>query len=514
MPEGTPTGPEGGAPGRGPLGSELGATARQGAWAGILNLLGSAVRYLNTLLLARILGPWVYGLFAYANTVVTVVTVPASLGFPTALVHFVAGARETERWGRLRWFVGTCFRLSAALSCLAALALFLASGVTAERILKNPGYILPLAGLSLALPALVLFNLASGGLQGLRAIREKVFVERVAHPILFLALLLGVASFHRSLEAVIACFWAASLAVLAAGLFLFGRRYGRLPRGEAVPSGPCWRELVHFSVPVLFLQLLNYLILWSDVLVMGLFASPSEVGVYTVASRLATAVNMPTEALSASLAPSFSALTEKGDRETLGTLYRTSTRWIFLASTAIALALVLGGKAVLALVRPEYAAGFAALVLLSIGQAFSGSFGANGTLITMTGHPKVNLVNAVFFGLGNLGLMFLLVPRYGALGAASAAALSLALVNVVRAVEIWALLRIAPWDRTLLKPLAALVLASAGGGLAALLLHPFVGAAAGLAVYLLVWYGIRPEAEDWDMLRSAWGKLRRGPGSC
>lgn len=485
----------------------LGATARQGVWAGALNLLGLGVRYLNTLLLARILGPWVYGLFAYANTVVTVVTVPASLGFPTALVHFIAGARETQRWGRLRWFVTTCFRLAAALSLLSALALFFASGITAQRILKNPGYILPLAGLSLALPALVLFNLASGGLQGLRAIREKVFVERVAHPLLFCALLLGVASFHRSLESVMACFWAASLPVLALGLFLFARRYRRLPPGEPVPAGGCWRDLVRFSVPVLFLQLLNYLILWSDVLVMGLFASPSEVGIYTVASRLATAVNMPTEALSASLAPSFSALTETGDQKTLGHLYRTSTRWIFLSSTAIALGLILGGKPVLHAVRPEYAAGFAALVILSLGQAFSGSFGANGTLITMTGHPKVNLVNAAFFGLGNLGLMFLLVPRHGALGAASAAALSLALVNVVRALEIWALLRIAPWDRSLLKPLAALLLAAAGGA-AALLLHPLAGLAAGLPLYALLWYLLGPAPEERELVAKALQKLR------
>ncbi|MGC8764052.1 MAG: hypothetical protein ACP5VN_10565, partial [Acidobacteriota bacterium] len=59
-----------------------------------------------------------------------------------------------------------------------------------------------------------------------------------------------------------------------------------------------------------------------------------------------------------------------------------------------------------------------------------------------------------------------------------------------------------------LKPLAALVLASTGGGLAALLLHPLVGAAVGLAVYLLVWYGIRPEPEDLDIIVKAWAKLR------
>jgi len=482
----------------------------QGGWAWILNLAGSSLRYFNTLLLARMLGPWGYGLFSYAVSVVTVSVVPASLGMGIALVHFLAGKRAKEDWASFRWFVEVSWKLSLAGSLAASFVVFFGSGWIAESILHNVGYQIPLAGLALSIPFLVLFNLASGGLQGLHAIRRKVFIERVAHPLLYAILLAGLAWHFPSLEMVAACFFLSAGAVFAFGWGLYWSRLRDLPLN--LPPRPAWRDLFRFSVPVLFLQLLNYLILWSDVLVMGLFASPSEVGIYTVASRLATAVNMPTEALSASLAPSFSALTETGDRKTLGDLYRTSTRWIFLASTAIALGLILGGEPVLRAVRHEYAAGFSVLVLLSLGQALSGSFGANGTLITMTGHPKVNLVNAVFFGLGNLGLMFLLVPRYGAIGAATAAALSLALVNVVRALEIWALLRIAPWDRSLLKPLAALLAAAAGGAAAARLLHPLAGLTVGLPGYALLWLLLGPAPEERELLRKFAERLgwRRG----
>ncbi len=491
------------APGEKGRGESLGATARQGSWAGALNLGGAGVRYLNTLILTRMLGADLFGVYSLANTVVTVSTVPASLGFPTALTHFVAGAAETSQWARLRWTLAWVLRVALVSGVAGAVALVALSLWLAVDVFGKEDLALPLAGLALALPFLVLYNVCAGGLQGLRAIREKVFIERVAHPLVFTLLLLGALGVSRTVEAVVVCFGAAALLVLLAGAWSLRRRLSALPGGRDAEGDR--RGILRFSIPVMFLNLMNYLILWSDVLVMGAFRSRAEVGIYVVASRLATAVNMPTEALSASLAPSFSGLREKADSDGLARLYRTSTRWIFLASTFVALPLALAGKYVLALFGPEYAAGALTLLILALGQAFSGAFGANGTLITMTGHPKVNLANAVCFGLGNLGLMFLLIPRYGPLGAAVSAALSLCLVNVARAVEIWVLLKIAPWDRTLLKPCLALLLSASSGAALALLLHPVAGAALAVLAYPSLWWLLGPEPEEREMV----GKLRR-----
>jgi O-antigen/teichoic acid export membrane protein len=481
----------------------LGATARQGSWAGALNLGGAAVRYLNTLILTRMLGADLFGLYGLANTVVTVATVPASLGFPTALTHFVAGAAGTSQWARLRWTLAWVLRVGLVSGLAGMVVLLACTPFLANRVFGKEDLALPLAGLALALPFLVLYNACAGGLQGLKAIRAKVFIERVAHPLVFTLLLLGALAVSRTVQAVVVCFGIAAMLVLAAGAWSLRRRLGALPAGKDEKGDG--RGLLRFSLPVMLLNLMNYLILWSDVLVMGAFRADAEVGVYILASRLATAVNMPTEALSASLAPSFSGLREKGDADGLARLYRTSTRWIFLAATFIALPLAVAGKYVLALFGPEYTAGALALLLLALGQAFSGAFGANGTLITMTGHPRVNLANAVCLGLGNLGLMFLLVPRYGAVGAALSAALSLCLVNVARAVEIWLLLRIAPWDRTLIKPALALLASASAGAALALWVHPVAGAAAALLAYPALWWLLGPEPEERNLL----GKLRR-----
>ena len=171
-------------------GSHHRSVAKEGGWAGALSLLGAAIRYGNNIILTRLLGAKLYGLYALANTVVTVVTVPSALGLPTSLVHFLASSAERGEWGRLRWMLKASFRVVLISSLLGA-GLVLALAPWASRaIFHKDGLLLPLSGLALALPLLALYLVCAGGLQGLRFIRGKVFIERIAHPLVFTVLLL------------------------------------------------------------------------------------------------------------------------------------------------------------------------------------------------------------------------------------------------------------------------------------------------------------------------------------
>lgn len=482
------------------------SVAKEGGWAGVFSLAGAAIRYGNNIILTRLLGAKLYGLYALANTVVAVATVPSALGLPTSLVHFLATSAERGEWGRLRWMVKASFR-AVLLSSLLAAGLVLALAPWLSRsVFEKDGLLLPLSGLALALPFLALYMVCAGGLQGLWVIRGKVFIERIAHPLVFTVLLVAGAMFFRSLDFILVCFFLAAGAVLALGLYWLRRRMSALPQGPVPP--PAWRELLGFSTPLMAMNLLNFLLLWSDILVMGKFRSAAEVGFYAIASRLATGVSMPTDSLGASLAPSFSSLTGREDQEGLRRLFHTSTRWIFLFSSFAGLGLVLAGRPILGIFGPEFQKGYAALCVLVLGQVITSLFGANGTLITMTGHPRVNLANSVVMGLGNLGLTLLLVPRYGALGAACASALSWSVVNATRAVEIRYILHIGPWNRTMVKPLLALGAGAAVGGAVLWAAGSIAAAPSGLAAFALCWWALRPEPEDADLLRRGWSRLR------
>lgn len=485
---------------------DLAFVARESGYAGFLGIAGAGLRYLNALILTRLLGAAAYGLFALANTILTVVSMPASMGLQTSTVHFVAAHAGRKQWGRLRWVIRASFWLVLCSSLAWTLLVLFSAPWSSKVLFEKEKLVLPLAGLALSLPLLGLTNVCAGSLQGLRKIRAKVILDRVGQPLVFSVFLVAGWFFFRTMEFVLACFLVSTLLVLIWGAVSLARSMKSVPVADD-PVVPFWRDLLVFSTPVMSLNLLNFLVLWSDVLVMGVYRSAAEVGIYHIASRLAVVVNIPLEALNSSLAPNFSALHSRGEMEGLKRIYHTSTRWIFLLSAGVFLLLVFGGRPVLWAFGRDFQAGFLAMGLLAVGQLISSSMGANGTLITQTGYPVVNLINVLFLGIVNLGLTFLLVPRYGATGAASAAAISLALVNIARSIEIWCIFKISPWDRTFFKPLSGFALAFISGCCAWWLAGPAAALVAGPPTFVLFWWLSGPEAEDLDLLRKARAKI-------
>jgi len=479
--------------------------AKEGGFAWIFSLIGALVRYGNSIVLARMLGAKDFGFYALANTIVTVTAMATSFGFPTSLVHFVAKDNETGSYSSLKWFVRSAVRVTAVVSLVVLAALLLLVPFISDTIYDKSGLKVPLFGLALSIPLLALYNVKSSVLQGLRKIRRRVFIERIAHPLLYSVLLLLGAYHFRRMEFVLGCFFVSALAVLALSHFWSKSELDRIP-DQASPVAPKWKELFSFSTPILFLNFMNFLILQSDLIIMGFFATSKEIGVYAIASRLAQGVGMPADSLGASLAPSFSAMTGRNDFEGLANVYKTSTRWIFMAASFVSIVLVFGSDMILSIFGKDFRNGVAVLCILTSGQLFSAAFGTNGTLITQTGHPKVNLFNAIAMGAGNILLLLFLVPRFGAMGAASASAGSLMLLNIARSIEIELILKISPWNRTILKPLLALAVAVAAGYFTLGFSHIAALACAALALGAVL-AALGFEKEDREMWQKIMAKL-------
>jgi O-antigen/teichoic acid export membrane protein len=103
---------------------------------------------------------------------------------------------------------------------------------------------------------------------------------------------------------------------------------------------------------------------------------------------------------------------------------------------------VLLGPWYLALFGPEFAAGYGALVILSLGRVFGAAMGSAGLLLAMSGHER-DFLAATFAGAGlNLLLDWLLIPRLGLNGAAWASVAGLVAMNGLAALRAWQLLGI------------------------------------------------------------------------
>ena len=75
--------------------------------------------------------------------------------------------------------------------------------------------------------------------------------------------------------------------------------------------------------------------------------------------------------------------------------------------------------------------------ILHFSGSFSANFGFAGQVLGVMGRSKLILINSLVAGILNIVLNYILIPRYGIIGAAIATGFSIFAVNVARTIEIY-----------------------------------------------------------------------------
>jgi O-antigen/teichoic acid export membrane protein len=245
-----------------------------------------------------------------------------------------------------------------------------------------------------------------------------------------------------------------------AGAFYYRRTLTEQER-RVTPVAPVG-SMVRFALPQAGSSLLGVQTLGLGVIVLGLFGSDAQVGLFGVALSLQGPGTVFLSGVVNIWAPVVSDLHERGAIDRLGSLYQTLNRWIATFSFPVFAALILEGDLFVRLFAgPERAPAAAVVAVLAVGNLFYTGTGPTGYVISMTGRPGVNFANSVCAVALYAGLGASVVPDHGALGMAAVDAGVTALVNSARVVEAWILVGVQPFGRTFLKPVTATVVAAA-----------------------------------------------------
>jgi O-antigen/teichoic acid export membrane protein len=165
---------------------------------------------------------------------------------------------------------------------------------------------------------------------------------------------------------------------------------------------------------------------------LGLLDEAESAGLYAVAQRGALLVAFPLLALNAAIAPTAARLWANGEVGQLQRLATLGARGVLLVSLPIAIAFVFAGEQLVTLVFGATFTGAALpLAILTLGQLVNAATGSVATLLMMTGEQRRAVVG---IGVGlvlNLGLGMVLIPGYGATGAAIAASVGLVAANLI-----------------------------------------------------------------------------------
>jgi O-antigen/teichoic acid export membrane protein len=338
-----------------------------------------------------------------------------------------------QDWREIKEVFIRCVRVTLFGAGAAGLALFLCADVISEQVFSTPNLAGVLRWMVLGVVPLALLTLHAQGLQGMRKFREALLVLNVAVPLMSLPLLfLMVPSFG-----VIGAVWAyviATVGTLAIGIW---RWRSAVPRESSIRSESRPSELFASSIPLFWTSVFQLTILWVPIVLLGTWATMKDVGLYSAATRVVVLITMIVMSVNSVLSPTFSSLFRLGDIVALRRVTRLSATLTTVAVAPIIAFVVVWPSALMSVFGNEFSDGGTLLVILAMGQFFNVLTGSVGHLLMMCGHEHFVRNNVIGCALLNLGCCVLLIPRYGATGAATAVAITVIAENVSAAIYAW-----------------------------------------------------------------------------
>ncbi len=404
------------------------------ALAFVLRGLGAGLAFLLNAVVARMLGAEGAGLYFLALSVTMIAAVIARLGLDNALLRFVSVHASKEEWGLVRGVFSLGMRMAMISSAVLTLLCFVFAPWLSESIFNKPELGTPLRWMSLGIMSFSLMMLIGECLKGLRQIRNAMFVSGLLYPLIALVLvwpsitLIGVSG--ANVAYVLGTTGASALG------YMFWRS---AMANHAAPTIPFQRsQLLASSRPLLTMSIINSAVIpWFPLLLLGVWGSTEESGIFGAATRLAMLLTFFLSAVNNVVAPKFAALYTKGDMETLARIARKSALFITVAATPVFVVFFAAGEWVMSVFGPDFVAGGRVLAILTLGQAVNSLTGSVGYILTMTGNETDARNSSIFAGIVLIALCLLLIPEFGMLGAAIATATAVALANIFLAWFVW-----------------------------------------------------------------------------
>lgn len=416
----------------------------------VATLLGNALLLVLDVYVNGVLGNAGYGLFGAIKRVLQLSGFVVLLGMENAVIRAVATASDpaSARGAVQKAALATVAASAAAAAALAALA-----GPFAAWVDPSPETAAALRIGALSLPFASLRMVAVSASQGWKVVTHRAIVQYLAWPVAQMA---GVLLLAQALGfGVLGVMWAYTGAmVLGAALAvgLLWRLHPDLPRPG---TGPTVGELLLFSWPLWVQGMVMASYTWIDQVLLAGLRSAEAAGVYGPVATLAPLFGLGLGALNGQFAPMIAEKHKAGDREGLGRLYRTVTRWaLALAIPPLAVAWA-APEMVLGIWPNGSAEAVPALRITCAAQLFCTAVGSVNYLLIMAGFQRWTLWNGLPAVALNLGLSVALVPTLGVTGAAVANGVAMATANGLGLLQVRRALGIHPFDRAFFRPLIA-----------------------------------------------------------
>jgi O-antigen/teichoic acid export membrane protein len=189
----------------------------------------------------------------------------------------------------------------------------------------------------------------------------------------------------------------------------------------------------------------------TDKVALGFYRGAREVGIYSVAAALVVYVPLFLSSVNQIFSPTIADLHTRGEHSLLARLFQSLTKWVIGLTLPLALVMVIFARPLMGIFGRDFEAGWPILIIGTLGQLVNCGVGSVGYLLLMSGHERRLIRVQMGMAAVMVGLSIVLVPIWGIVGAAAAAAITNVGMNVRNLREVREALGISPYNRSYLR---------------------------------------------------------------
>ena len=449
-------------------------------------MYNQAITVLSGVLIGRIVGAADYGISNVAKNLFQIAVLITPVGLDLALQRYMSGAHlDAGRFLVLRKL--RLFACSLAVLPMIGLAFGGASWL-ANHVYDYRDFAGILLVTFAALPFATDTAVLGGAYRGIRKPTPAILATYVFAPTARVAITMLLLVAGWRLWSIIV---ATSLSQVVTWLYIWQRARRHFPAMSEQDAGG-WAEsqaVLAFSWPMCVSLVVTAITKMTDVLVLGHYRPSSEVGQYVAVQLLVSILTLFSSALGQTLGSTVAAHFENNDNHKISATLQDNMILISLVAAPLFSVIIFWGDRIDLILGKSFSVSWYVVLILAINQLVTAMFAFSGLALSMTGRQ---VSEAWILGGGliaSVALCALLVPSYGAPGAAAATLVAVSGTNLIRTWFVKHRMKISIWSLAAFRPVFIAVTIGAFCKLAILELSSdrFITAIGGATVSLLLY---------------------------
>lgn len=397
----------------------------------IVKIIGMVAAFSISVILGRTIGPEGLGVINIVNKIIAISVILALLGTNTVILKEIAIAYERKDWQHVAKTIFTGIKINIPVALVLSFILIWVTPWLTENFFDDNKLRIPLIISSSVIVFQIFSKILVSGINGFRKVwQSNLFNETLSFIIVFLGLMTLFVVNQEITILKVTILYAISRIFVALITGIYWKKLFKY-RGKKVSNVS---KMLKTSLPLLIVSSTSMIAANADVVMLGWLSNSREVGFYSVAAQLGLLSNFFLAVSISSLSPKIASLYADKKMQALQKMIQQVTKGLFFLGIITIITYFFTGKFILSIWGQEFVPSYWILIIITVGQFFNISTGSTGVILMMTGHEKIISKITVISLVLNLIMNYVLIPKYGAAGAATATAGTVIVENVIKVI--------------------------------------------------------------------------------